>query len=257
MVALDDGHWWYRGRRRIVRSQIKRVPLPPGARLLDAGCGSGRTLDDLETFGIACGIDSSSWAVAAARSRGHSSVVLGTVEHMPFPDQHFDLVTCLDVLEHTADDELTMAELARVTRPGGHLLVTVPAYQSLWSAHDEANRHYRRYRRRTLRDVAVAAGWEPIHDSYFNSLLLPPAALVRLLRRNRYRDTLRSELSFTPRWLDPILAMPFRFEAAVLRHGRLPAGLSLIALLRRPAVATAEAPSFGPERIRAEAVLAA
>src|SRR6185503_10302289 len=105
MVAADDRHWWYRGRRRIVLSQLDRLPLPQAAVILDAGCGSCRMLDELERHGMAFGLDSSAWAVAAARARGHSGVMLGTVEHMPYPDGTFDLVTCLDVLEHTADHD--------------------------------------------------------------------------------------------------------------------------------------------------------
>jgi len=239
MVSVDDRHWWYRGRRLVIQSQVRRLALPPQARLLDAGCGSGRMLDELERFGSVSGIDSSSWSVAAARNRGHADVILGSVERMPYPDRWFDLVTCLDVLEHTPDDVLTLTELGRVTRPGGHLLVTVPAYQALWSAHDEANHHYRRYRRRRLLEVGNEAGWELVRASYFNSLLLLPAAVVRLARRGR-GDPTHSELSFTPPWLDPVLTLPLRIESAFMRiGGRLPAGLSVLALFRRPDVAQA------------------
>jgi hypothetical protein len=115
--------------------------------------------------------------------------------------------------------------------------VTVPAYQFLWSAHDEANHHYRRYRRRTLRDAALASRWEIDRDTYFNSLLLAPAALVRIARKLRRGREGHSELSYTPRWLDPVLVAPFRLESAFLRiGGPLPAGLSLLAVLRKPAV---------------------
>lgn len=236
MVAADDRHWWYRGRRRIVLTEIERLTLPPDAVMLDAGCGSGRMLDELISYGPVFGIDSSAWAVAAARARGHRGVTLGTVEHMPYPDGTFDLVTCLDVLEHTADHERTLAELRRVTAPGGYLIVTVPAYQLLWSAHDEANRHYRRYRRGVLREAALAAKWEVLRDTHFNSFLLPPLALVRLARKTRRSEGRRSELALTPAWLDGVLASPFRLEAFLIRHGlRLPAGLSLLAVMHKPA----------------------
>jgi SAM-dependent methyltransferase len=235
MIAVDDRHWWYRGRRLVVLQEIERLALPPGARLLDAGCGSGRMLDELSRFGSAAGVDVSSSAVAAARGRGHSDIRVGSIEQLPYPDGTFDLVTCLDVLEHTPDGERTLVELKRVTAPGGHLLLTVPAYQLLWSAHDEANNHYRRYRRGTLRKAVLAAGWQLERDTYFNSLLLPIAALVRLARKFRPGKRGRSELSLTPSWLDPVLVSPFRIEAAMLRlGGRLPAGLSLLAVLRRP-----------------------
>lgn len=241
MLSADDRHWWYRGRRSVVLAQIDRLPLPPHAKLLDAGCGSGRTLDDLARYGSAYGIDSSAWGVAATRGRGHRHARLGSLERLPYPDATFDVVTCLDVLEHLPNDVRALAELRRVTTPGGHLLLTVPAYQALWSAHDEANHHYRRYRRGTLRPAAVGAGWEIVRDSYFNSTLLPAAALVRLVRKLWRGRGRRSELTFTPAWLDPVLALPFRLEASLLRHGlRLPAGLSVLAVLRRPDVPVIE-----------------
>jgi ubiquinone/menaquinone biosynthesis C-methylase UbiE len=157
MLAADERHWWYRGRRRVLRAAIERLPLPPGARLLDAGCGSGRMLVELARYGEVTGVDVSWEAVAAARARGHD-VVRAPVEAMPFPDGAFDVVTCLDVIEHTADDLATLAELRRVTRPGGLLIATVPAYQALWSWHDEVNRHFRRYDRAELRALARTAG---------------------------------------------------------------------------------------------------
>jgi 2-polyprenyl-3-methyl-5-hydroxy-6-metoxy-1,4-benzoquinol methylase len=248
MVQADDRHWWYRGRRIVVLREIERLALPPGAQILDAGCGSGRMMDELSRYGHAHGVDSSAWAVAAARARGHADVHQGTVERLPYESGTFDLVTCLDVIEHAPDDQRVLAELLRVTAPGGHLLVTVPAYQFLWSAHDEANNHYRRYRRRTLRDAALASRWQIERDTYFNSLLLAPAALVRIARKLRLGREGHSELSYTPRWLDSVLVTPFRLESAFLRiGGRLPAGLSLLAVLRKPAVfPTAGAVVVGP-----------
>jgi SAM-dependent methyltransferase len=235
MLSSDEEHWWYRGRRRVLRAELDRLPLAPDPRLLDAGCGSGRTLDELASYGRVSGIDLSETAVAAARRRGHDDVHLAAVEEIPFPDSTFDVVTCLDVIEHTRDDQVTLAELLRVTRPGGLLLATVPAYQALWSAHDEANLHYRRYDRSSLRTAARAAGWDLVSDTYFNGLLLAPAAAVRFA--SRWRSQTRSDLETTPQILNGLLELPLRFESRVLAAGsRLPAGLSLLALLRRPAV---------------------
>ena len=132
------------------------------------------------------------------RLGGTQRVSRAPIEELPFPDSSFHLVTCLDVIEHIRDDQRALRELFRVTRPGGHLLVTVPAYQALWSAHDERNEHQRRYRRGSLRAVAAAAGWQLVRDTHFNSLLLAPAAAVRLA--GRVRDVRRrSELALTPR----------------------------------------------------------
>ena len=156
----EERHWWYRGRLRVVRQQVARLNLPPGARILDAGCGSGRVLDELAQFGQVAGVDASPVAVTAAHRRGHVDVSLARVEELPFGDESFHLVTCLDVIEHTRDDTRALGELLRVTRPGGYLLVTAPAYPSLWSSHDDRNDHFRRYRRGTLRAVAANAGWQ-------------------------------------------------------------------------------------------------
>jgi SAM-dependent methyltransferase len=234
MLSSDETHWWYRGRRRVLRAQLDRLPLGPGARLLDAGCGSGRTLDELARFGRVAGVDISPVAVAAARARGHRNVRVAAIEALPFADASFDVVTCLDVIEHTPDDRTSLRELLRVTRAGGVLIVTVPAYPALWSRHDEANDHYRRYRRSTLQAAALGAGWRFVSDTHFNALLLAPAAVVRLWQRSRRRPA-RSDLALTPPSLDRLLELPLALEARLLARGRrLGAGLSLLAVLRRP-----------------------
>jgi SAM-dependent methyltransferase len=235
MLAHDEHHWWYRGRRRVLAAVLDGLELPPLPAILDAGCGSGRTLDDLAARGTVCGVDTSAIAVEAARGRGHHDVHVAAVEDLPFGDHAFDLVTCLDVIEHTPDDRATLAELLRVTRPGGVLVATVPAYQSLFSAHDEINGHYRRYRAATLRAAAVEAGWSAVADTHFNAVLLAPAAVVRVARRHRAGN--RSELTFTPHLLDRALELPLAREARLVAKGhRLPFGLSLLMVLRRPGV---------------------
>lgn len=235
MIEHDEQHWWYRGRRRVLGRVLDRITLRPGSRVLDAGCGSGRELDELAARGRVAGVDLSPVAVASARARGHADVHCAPIERLPFADATFDLVTCLDVIEHTPDDRVALAELRRVTRPDGLLVVTVPAYPSLWSAHDVANRHFRRYRSASLRAAATDAGWTVVHDTHFNALLLLPAAVVRLARRRRLDDagSGRSELTMTPRSLDRLLELPLRAEADLIGHGlRIPAGLSLLAVMR-------------------------
>jgi SAM-dependent methyltransferase len=234
MLSRDEEHWWYRGRRRVLRAELDRLPLEPEARLLDAGCGSGRTLDELARYGRVSGVDLSPDAVETARRRGHDDVRVGRVEELPFADATFDVVTCLDVVEHTPDDRATLAELRRVTRPGGLLLVTVPAYQGLWSWHDEVNQHFRRYDSSSLRAAACSAGLDVVTDTHFNSLLLAPAATVRVAQRYR-RVHAHSDLDLTPSRLNGVLELPLWLESRLVAAGtRLPAGLSLLAVLRRP-----------------------
>ncbi len=241
MLDVDEHHWWYRGRRRIIRAELQRLPLPMPARVLDAGCGSGRTLEELRDLGLdpVSGIELSPDAAAVAGSRGEFDVRIGRLEELPWGAATFDLITCLDVIEHTPDDRATFEELRRVSKPGGWLLVTVPAYQALWSQHDEANHHYRRYGRGTLRAPAVAAGWEVERMTSFNSLLLAPAAAVRIVRRRLARErngNYTPDLELGPPWLNGVLERPLQAEASWLARGRsLPVGLSLLAVLRNPA----------------------
>jgi SAM-dependent methyltransferase len=231
MLENDERHWWYRGRRRVLRAELDRLGIPAGADILDAGCGSGRTLDELADYGSVAGVDVSAEAVTAAQARGHEDVVQAAIEQLPHAAGRFDLITCLDVIEHVPDDVAALRELRRVTRPGGRLLVTVPAYPALWSSHDERNLHFRRYRRRALATAAAAAGWKRVRDTHFNALLLVPAAAVRLAERAGLTPRAGSDLDRTPPVLDRLLERPLEIEAALLRRGcRLPAGLSLLAV---------------------------
>ncbi len=238
MLELDDRHWWYRGRRRIIRAELDRLGLAPGARVLDAGCGSGRTLEELGRYGEVFGIELDPGAAEMAQARGRGEVRIGRLEELPWKGGYFDLITCLDVIEHTPDDRVTLRELRRVCQPGGFLLVTVPAYQGLWSMHDVANHHYRRYSRGRLRAAARESGWRVRRMTSFNGLLLGPAAAVRLAERRRLNELggdYKPELTLGPEWLNTALEQPLRLEARWLARGRtMPAGLSLLAVLENP-----------------------
>jgi SAM-dependent methyltransferase len=233
MLDVDEHHWWYRGRRQIIRTELDRLALPSPAQVLDAGCGSGRTLEELRDYGEVHGVELDPKAAEVARARGVGEVEIGRLEELPWPDARFDLITCLDVVEHTPDDRVALRELRRVCAPGGWLLVTVPAYQALWSMHDDANHHFRRYGRRTLRAAALDAGWQLRRMTSFNSLLLGPAAVVRLAQRRARSTEYTPDIQLGPDWLNTVLERPLRLEARWLARGRtLPAGLSLMALLQ-------------------------
>lgn len=236
-AVLEERHWWYRGRRRIVLDAVERLHrrLPAEPRVLDVGCGSGAMLAHLtRAVGAATGVDANPRAVEHAQSRGVGPVSVARVERLPFSDDAFDLVTCLDVLEHLEDDDRALAELRRVTAPHGLLLVTVPAYPWLWSGHDLAAGHTRRYRGGELGAAAENEGWRPVLETHFNSLLLPLVAIVRLAARARQVPP-RSDLLATPRWADPVLEVPLRIEAALIRRSMaLPVGLSLLAAFEKP-----------------------
>jgi SAM-dependent methyltransferase len=230
----EDRHWWYQGRRRVLERAIERLGLPEHARVLDAGCGSGRNMVELARYGVVTGVELSDTSVALARERGVGEVLEGSVMNMPFDEGAFDLTVSLDVIEHLQDDVGALRELRRVTKPGGALLVTVPAYQWLWSGHDVVNHHHRRYNRRTLLAAAESGGWHLESSTHFNSLLLPVAILLRALERFKPSTTKSSlDLWIPPAPLNWALRQPLRLEAAVIgRGGSIPAGLSLLAVFR-------------------------
>jgi SAM-dependent methyltransferase len=230
----EDRHWWYRGRRTVLEGVIAGLGLPSGARILDAGCGSGRFMVELAKRGTVTGVELSDTSVQLARERAIGEVVAGSVLEMPFADDSFDLAVSLDVIEHLQDDLAALREFRRTVAPGGALLVTVPAYQWLWSGHDEINHHHRRYTRRSLQRAAEQAGWKQVRTTYFNSLLLPVAILLRVLDRFNTKTTESSlDLWIPPEPLNWVLQRPLTLEGALIaRGGRIPAGLSLLAVFR-------------------------
>ncbi len=230
----ENQHWWYRGRRTVLDVVIDGLDLPEPARILDAGCGSGRNMVELAHHGPVTGIELSETSAALAREREAGEVVTGSVLEMPFGEDSFDLAVSLDVIEHLEDDLAALRELRRTVAPGGALLVTVPAYQWLWSGHDEINHHHRRYTRRSLQRVAEQAGWRQVRTTYFNSLLLPVAIVLRVLDRINTKTTESSlDLWIPPEPLNWVLERPLALEAAMIkRGGRIPAGLSLLAVFR-------------------------
>jgi SAM-dependent methyltransferase len=232
---LEDQHWWYRGRRRIIGALTRWLDLPADAQILDAGCGSGRNMVDFVPLGTVFGLEISDASVDRARNRGVGEVAQCSIASTPFADGQFDAVLCLDVIEHVAEEHEALCELHRIVRPGGRLLITVPAYQWLWSEHDVINHHQRRYTRKSLSSAAAAAGWETVRTTYFNGLLLPVAVIYRRLARRSHLEGPQSDLQRMPEMLNSALEWPLRFEARLIGLGRrIPAGLSLAAVFRKP-----------------------
>jgi ubiquinone/menaquinone biosynthesis C-methylase UbiE len=233
MYEQEDVHWWFRGRRAVIRALLTRADLPPGARLLDVGCGTGRNLVELSAIGMATGVDPSRHAVSFCRARGLDDVHQAGSESLPFDDDRFHVVVACDVLEHIDDDVAALGELRRVTAPDGTLLLTVPAYQWLWTDHDVQLHHRRRYTLTLLRHRAALAGWTPTFATYFNSLLLPVVAPLRVASRRWAQRGGHTDLDRTPAALNGVLALPMHLEASLIARGvRLPAGVSAALLCR-------------------------
>lgn len=232
---VEHEHWWFVTRRRIVMQAIGD-DVSPGANILEVGCGTGSLLLGLrERFPAAhlSGVEPCEAAVGVARDRG-CTVAEGTLEEVAsHHDQSVDLLVALDVLEHCQDDALALAGARGAMRPGARMVLTVPALPSLWSPHDEANQHYRRYTARTLRRAIDESGLELERLTYFNTLLLPLAYVTRLLARISRSSSL-SGVEMPHPLVNATLTALFSLEVGLLRHLDLPLGMSLLAVVRKP-----------------------
>ncbi|MFM7321751.1 MAG: class I SAM-dependent methyltransferase [Armatimonadota bacterium] len=236
MYRLEDTHWWFVARRELARRILRGHFTSGRARLLDMGCGTGGTLDILREFGEPVGIDLEPMALALCRERGHRRLVLGSGTALPFASNTFDGALALDVLEHIPDDAGAAREMARVLRPGGLAVVTVPAYRFLWSGHDVALFHQRRYVRTELRRVLEDAGLEIVWDGYTVTSLLPAAVLVRLWRRATERRDAPpvADTRATAPWLNRLLLRILRLESSTFPKVRPWCGLTVLAVARKP-----------------------
>jgi SAM-dependent methyltransferase len=231
-AAVERTHWWFVARKRIVVDQIENViRLRPGSSILDAGCGTGGILEALQGKYNIDGMDISATAVRLCHDAGLSSVRVGTFDTDPFPGKTFDLILLLDVIEHIPDDIAALAAARKRLNAGGHILITVPAYQFLWSAHDDLNHHQRRYHRKLLRDRMEQAGLVADHITYFNTILFPAALLQRLASRVVHSES--DEMLRVPApSVNRMLTKVFASEGPILRSIAFPFGLSLLAIAR-------------------------
>jgi SAM-dependent methyltransferase len=237
MASVEDTHWWNCARREIVEIAIKRYsPRTTDRpwRLLEVGCGSGGNLPTLAQFGNVLGAEHEPLAIDSLRSKfGDRFSVLRHSIPEPLPGP-FHVVGMFDVLEHIEDDAAAMKWVADQLKPGGVAIVTVPALPFLWSEHDEAAHHFRRYTRRSLLRT-VPSSVEVVHAAYFNFLLLPVVAAVlmavRLLpKRFRPRGT---HMGLPPKFFNRLLYQIFRQERHLAPKFRVPVGVSLLLILRR------------------------
>jgi SAM-dependent methyltransferase len=239
---VEDRHWWFIGRRKILLQVLSDHLDGAAGRLeiLDFGCGTGTMLEHLGAFGDARGVDADPAAVEFCHRRGVEAVEHVPPGPLPHAGGSFDLVTALDVLEHIPDDRFALSELLRVLKPGGTLLVAVPAMPFLWGPQDEISHHERRYVLRQLRERLVSGGFTVDRLTFFNTLLFPPIAAIRVLRPTRRgSDDVTSDFAMTsPDSLaNRVLARVFSSEAALLRRTDLPFGVSLLALAQKPTAA--------------------
>jgi SAM-dependent methyltransferase len=239
MFAIEETHWWYRGRRALVRAALDRwAPPRRPLALLDVACATGMSFRFLADYGAIRGLDISDETIRLCAQRGIHRIVKGDAMRLPFAEGSFDVVLALDAFEHFDDDVAAMRETRRVLRPGGVLVATVPAFMALWSPHDEAYHHKRRYRRGLLRERLAAAGFLLERTSYSSMALFAPVLALRRWRRLRGEpsgEAPSSDFSVPfPAPVEWLAGAITSAEVALERHVDLPFGVSLLAVARRP-----------------------
>lgn len=235
---IEKNHWWWEGRRQILRqsiSQSKKV-----LKILDIGCGTGETLTFLKNYlpkSQLFGIDSSSDAIRYTKSRGHKNIQKVDAGKLPFKKDSFDYILLLDVIEHIEDDTSILVEAKRVLKKNGKIIITTPALQFIWSEHDTAQGHFRRYVSRRIKKVAHDSLLKVQRISYFNFFLSPAIIIIRLLSKikpfeklGKYDSNLNFDIakkSFT----NNILKFIFVTEIKLMKYVSYPIGISIYSVL--------------------------
>ena len=230
MAELDDRHWWYRARRKIIADLIRReAHLPKEARILEIGCGTGHNLAMLSGFGHVDGLELDDEARALSEKRFGRSIMSSPLpELIGVPDRHYDLIGAFDVIEHIEDDAAALASIATKLKPAARFIMTVPAHQWMWTAHDVVNHHKRRYSKRRLKALVDGSPMKLEKIGYFNSLLFPLAVAERVASKLRGKES--AVVNLPPAPLNAALEKVFAAERYFTGRLPLPPGLSLFAV---------------------------
>jgi ubiquinone/menaquinone biosynthesis C-methylase UbiE len=230
----EQSYWWHVGRLIIIKKQLQQLikaGLPKNAKILNIGAGTGGTIATLEGFGEVTNADIASTAITYLRQSGYRADRLNGIK-LPYRDHEFDLIVGLDVLEHIERDDLALVEWCRVLKPNGYMMLTVPAYQWLWSAHDNVMAHFRRYSLRSLRQKVNKLPVHVYKASYMIVFSFPLIVTYRLIRRQRNHV---NETSFVrlPPPLNRLFIYFLSVEASLQTKLNFPFGSSVMIIARK------------------------
>ncbi len=226
---LEKTYWWFVARRDMLRRLASSSNR--SAKILDIGCASGQMIGSLKSNGFTdiTGIDISEEAILACKNLGIKDVLVMDAKKLDFPDSSFDLLLASDVLEHIKDDAAALADWNRALARSGKLIIFVPAFNFLWSKHDEINHHHRRYSKSELLRLLQQAGFSVEHSSYWNFSLFFPIYLARILRKDSGSDDLQK---INP-VINKLLTSLLNFENSLLSLANFPVGVSLFAVCKK------------------------
>jgi SAM-dependent methyltransferase len=235
MAEIQEKHWWYEARRRIIATLIRNIKLPADAKILEVGCGPGANLKMLARFGDVTGMEPDDFSIGHAQKVSGCPVVKGFLPDRLGVSGPFDLIGAFDVIEHVEADRESLKMIHDTLRKGGHALFTVPAYMFMWSQHDVVNHHKRRYVLPDFRNILKGAGFEIEYISYYNTLLFPLIAGVRMVKNLlKLKDS--PDDVIPPSFVNRVLQEIFALERHIFGCGcfALPFGVSIIAVCRKP-----------------------
>jgi len=237
-AELERNHWWFLGRRKILKSFLKSLDWNTSCKALEIGVGCGQSLYSLYPKNVQlCGMEAYAQNANRASSLGSIPVCMGTVEDFPqeLKKEQFDCISMFDVLEHIKDDESSLANLHQRLKKEGKLIITVPSYQWLWSTHDEVNHHFRRYTKKNMTKKLQNAHFKIKRATYFNTFLFLPISLFRIICRflGQKPHNTGSDLDYSFGWFNKVLSKIFGMEAVVLSHLNFPFGVSLFVIAEK------------------------
>lgn len=236
MFDQESYYWWHVGKRGLVKELLIRYTdlEKEKQKILDVGCGTGMMMKELSVNSEVWGLDSDPLALNFCQKRGFKNLTKGDLsQKLPYSEKSVDAVLCLDVLEHLKNDRMPLKEFYRILKPGGVLVITVPAYPQLMSRWDKVSGHRRRYLRQDLESLLCQAGFRVEKISYFNFFALLPAVLVRFFKSNLNAKDYPSDFIKLPGWLNQVLIFLTKIEKSVITQTNLPVGLSIICLGRK------------------------
>jgi SAM-dependent methyltransferase len=229
LYRLEDKHWWHIAKRNIVSHFLQKYLKSRKEKVLDVGCGTGKNLEHFSKYGNCFGIDNSKEAIEYCKKRGLKKVKLATTAKTGFKTNSFDAITLLDVLEHV-DEKPTLREVKRLLRKKGVCIITVPALPILWSKWDEVLHHKRRYTHKSLIQTLESHGFKVIHISYMYTFLVLPVFVVRKIKELFFPDYYPSDFKLSSPLINKIMLNITLLESQISKQGKLPIGLSLIAV---------------------------
>lgn len=232
LFIVEDTHWWHISKRKTISQLIKKYSIWKNPKVLDVGCGTGRNIEELADLGQVYGLDNSQEALRFCKKRGLKNLIFGSAEKTNMPNNSFDIITLLDVLEHT-DDDKTLKEIHRILKKNGLLIITVPAFNWLWSQWDIVLHHKRRYTRESLAGVLERNNYGIRKISYMYCFLVVPILIIRSIKSILFKKEYPSDFKLSSPLVNNLLIKLTQFESFFYANGHIPIGTSLIVVAQK------------------------